>query len=1185
MDNSYKNILNEANKNNIKDNLEKIILKKSRMNEFLKDFQKYKNQSNNTSLNKENKIFISQNNALEISKEYKVNNESNKISYILSSDILSSDKKEPNIINKNKLFKKEKIKILNKDRKSVLTNNDLVSPRYSFNNKNIRTPKPEIKNKIKYKYINKKKIEPINIASFSNANKKGDTNLKQKKTCRTFRIITENNYDHDNESLNNRKVQENTLNYDNIRLVKMPEANDLNVFFYNNNLSNRNKSINHDIFIKAKKNRNLSLALNQRNSNIHKYKRIYSLNEESNRKNTTNTNIYQSEKKKLYNRYNDLYINTDENINHENNGLEKDINYSVNNDVNNLTKSLSTNNNNKKKKMRCFSEDKAKTKKIKYNNVLKKFANNINFNDIEKIFYLDNNKFNDDEIISEIEMNKNDNSNNIPDSLLMEIPEEDIQENENNNIIKKINHNNIKLNGENNRKNIKTKKRKIELFLNDNAINFTTNNGQNGHKGAIEKIKNKTGTWTTKNKIKKISEYFHNNKRNNNNKNFNYICHTVRNNISKNKILFTDTKDKNENSNNNVLNILNKNKSKEQRYIKLTKQIEELKKEEEKVLILKEKYNNLINKLKSDINIFNNKNLNEIILFEKNKKEEIELTKNEKNKIFIDEESNSNNNNEINNLKEQINKLKEEIKLKDDIHSIFTTSFNKKLDMQNKINNDLELKIKIYKAIIENNENEYLNTNDINNLIINNNNNKYQKTDRNLKQKAKNQKNNKNIENELCVQTIKNHIYNRTLYNFNSKYKNITNDIIKNGITKSYKKNKNFKSQFYKNKNSELNIKINNNYNYNFTSNSNNNTKLNILHKKINKSGKNVLLTSNFMMKSKNLNENNKTKKVIKYSYNTNSKKSNRTEQRFNKNKNYLEDIKNNTTNNFKILLNTEKKKMNGFETRIIKKNNNLSKPKGKHRSSCNLNFIDNKKDNIINNLIKKKDVNLKKNKKDLKKEKREIYLLTQRDKEKENNNNYKDNKEKIEDDCFNNYDMVFLEKYHPKDLKLKIINQEETLDGKIIIEYSNQKKEIIFNNKDNLVCIKKEIFDDGYQIIYFKNKDIKQIYPDGKEVYFFSENRTVATTLKNGDKIYKFANGQIEKIFKNGEKTIKYPDGTIKNIYLNGEEEILYNDGSKQKKNKDGSIFIKYKEGEDDVILLNESKERKFSNEKNNKK
>ena len=1161
MDNSYKNISNETNKNSIKDNLEKIILKKSKMNEFLKDFQNYKNQSNNTSLNKENNIFLSQSNTLEISKEYKFNNESNRISYILS-----SDKKEPNIINKNKLFKKEKIKIFNKDRKYVLTNNDLVSPRYSFNNKNIRTPKQEIKNKIKYKYINKKEIDPINIGSFSNTNKKSDWNLKKKKTCRTFRIITENNfYDHDNESLNYRKMQENTFNYDNKTLVKTPEANDMNVFFYNNNLSNRKKTTNHDIIIKTKKYRNLSLALNQRNSNIHKHKRIYSLNEELNRKNAINTNIYKSEKKKKYIRYNDLDINSDENINHENNGLEKDINYSLNNDVNNLTKSLTKNNNYKKKKIRCFSEDKAKTKKIKYNNVLKKFANNINFHDIEKIFYLDNINFNNDEIISEIEMNKNDNSNNIPDSLLMEIPEEDIQENENNNIIKKINYNNIDSNGEDNRKNIKNKNRKIELFLNDQEINFTTNNGQNGHNGDIEKIKNKIGTGTTRNKIKKISEYFHNNKRNNNNKNFNYICHTVRNNISNNKILFTDTKDKNENSNNNLLN---KNKSKEQRYIKLNKHIEELKKEEEKVLILKEKYNNLINKLKSDINIFNNKKLNEIILLEKNKKEEIEKIKNEKNKFFKEEEDISNNNNEINKLKEQINKLKEEIKLNDDIYNIFTESFNKKLDIQNKINNDLELKIKIYKAIIENNENEYLNTNDINNLIINNN-NKYQKTDRNRKQKAKNQKSNKNIENELCVQTIKNHIYNRTLNSFNSKYKNITNDINKNGITKSYKKNKNFQNHFHKNKNSELNVKINNNNNYNFTSNSNNNTKLNILHKKINKSGKNVLLTSNFISKSKNLNENNKSKKVTKNTYNTNSKKLNRTEKRFNKNKNYLEEIKNNTINNFRILLNTEKRKMNGFETKLIKKNSNLSKPKGKHRSSSNLNFINNKKDNIINNLIKKKDVNIsKKNKKDLKKEKKEIYLLTQRDKEKENNNSNKDNIEKIKDDSFNNYEMVFSEKYHPKDLKLKIINQEKTSDGKIIIEYSNHKKEIIFNNKDNLVCTKKEIFDDGYQIIYFKNKDIKQIYPDGKEVYFFSENSTVATTLKNGDKIYKFSNGQIEKIFKNGGKTIKYPDGTIKNIYLNGEEEILYNDGSKQKKNKDGSIFVKYKEREDDIAL-----------------
>ena len=168
---------------------------------------------------------------------------------------------------------------------------------------------------------------------------------------------------------------------------------------------------------------------------------------------------------------------------------------------------------------------------------------------------------------------------------------------------------------------------------------------------------------------------------------------------------------------------------------------------------------------------------------------------------------------------------------------------------------------------------------------------------------------------------------------------------------------------------------------------------------------------------------------------------------------------------------------------------------------------------------------------------------------------------------------MKFLEKYHSSDLKLNIINQEKTIDGKIINEYSNHKKEVIFNNSDSSVCIKKEIFDDGYQIIYFKNKDIKQLYPDGKEVYFYSENKTVATTFKNGDKVYKFSNGQIEKSFTNGEKHIIYPDGTKKNIYSNGEEEIIYIDGNKQKKNRDGSVLIKYKNGVEVLIQENERK------------
>ena len=108
--------------------------------------------------------------------------------------------------------------------------------------------------------------------------------------------------------------------------------------------------------------------------------------------------------------------------------------------------------------------------------------------------------------------------------------------------------------------------------------------------------------------------------------------------------------------------------------------------------------------------------------------------------------------------------------------------------------------------------------------------------------------------------------------------------------------------------------------------------------------------------------------------------------------------------------------------------------------------------------------------------------------------------------------------KIHSPDLKLKIISQEQTNNGNIIIkEYLNHKREIFFNNGIS-VCKRKEIFDNGYQMIYFKNKEIKQIYPEEKK-FIFSENNTAATTFKKGDKVYKFSNGQMEKCFESGGK------------------------------------------------------------------
>jgi len=82
-----------------------------------------------------------------------------------------------------------------------------------------------------------------------------------------------------------------------------------------------------------------------------------------------------------------------------------------------------------------------------------------------------------------------------------------------------------------------------------------------------------------------------------------------------------------------------------------------------------------------------------------------------------------------------------------------------------------------------------------------------------------------------------------------------------------------------------------------------------------------------------------------------------------------------------------------------------------------------------------------------------------------------------------------------------------------------------LFSNKG----VRKEIFPDGYIIVYFKNKDIKQTYPDGRIVYYFDEARTTQTTDTEGVHIYKFHNGQIEKHYPDGSKEIRFPDGIIK--------------------------------------------------------
>ena len=87
----------------------------------------------------------------------------------------------------------------------------------------------------------------------------------------------------------------------------------------------------------------------------------------------------------------------------------------------------------------------------------------------------------------------------------------------------------------------------------------------------------------------------------------------------------------------------------------------------------------------------------------------------------------------------------------------------------------------------------------------------------------------------------------------------------------------------------------------------------------------------------------------------------------------------------------------------------------------------------------------------------------------------------------------------------------------KEVIEYENNSKELIFPSG-----VKEQIFDDGFKIIYYTNKDIKQIYPDGKVVYFFFNSKITQTYLPSLNvHIYRYQNGTLEKHYANGKKEL----------------------------------------------------------------
>jgi hypothetical protein len=167
-----------------------------------------------------------------------------------------------------------------------------------------------------------------------------------------------------------------------------------------------------------------------------------------------------------------------------------------------------------------------------------------------------------------------------------------------------------------------------------------------------------------------------------------------------------------------------------------------------------------------------------------------------------------------------------------------------------------------------------------------------------------------------------------------------------------------------------------------------------------------------------------------------------------------------------------------------------------------------------INNSLDNKDIN------------KETILNTIND-----NSDFEDENET---DVNNKYDFIIPEKY--KNNNGELVNTMDT-DGKIINIYSSNKKQIIF--KSGVI---KEIYPDGYQLVYFPNGDMKQKFVGEEEkiIYYYSETNTVQTTFKNGLNVFKFSNGQIEKHYNDGSKFIIYTNGMRKRITKSGKEKLI---------------------------------------------
>ena len=581
--------------------------------------------------------------------------------------------------------------------------------------------------------------------------------------------------------------------------------------------------------------------------------------------------------------------------------------------------------------------------------------------------------------------------------------------------------------------------------------------------------------------------------------------------------------DKGENS------ILDKEKIIEQKIKELNNEIFRFKEEKSKIYKLKGEYEKIQTKLMSDVQQFNTRKEE----FEKYKNEELKKIKEEKKKIIAENRNINNikfqnqsysmiikkNKEIIDNLKKQISdyqflikKFEDERRNKKSTKKINNCG-NKKaeeLNLEYFRQNKKEKKDKEKRNLSSGNRKTIKNYRNFDSNLFPQTENMNQNVEENEKILAENEIkdpielnnveeinfNNINI-NDLIKENPMNDEY--CNYNFN-KFKILNNDIIN-------------QSNMDNNVHSQINSNLNE-----FNRNTDDNEMLDI-HMNYTKDS-----TNDEFMKKHDI----KSERALKPNSNNNLNKSsngrnNKNTKKEKININVKKELRKSNYNLYENNINNKSKNKTteNWTKKRIYKNNTISRlNRGSKELNTQKNNLLSKTNLKLNNTINNNTIN-----KSFKSSKPKTQINISKKEQK----NYKTEKNNIEIPI----------KYRIKEYKLL---NSLTSDGKIINIYSNNKKEIIFQSG-----VRKEIYEDGYQIVHFMNGDIKQNYPDGKVIYFFNETQTTQTSYNNGLQVFQFNNGQIEKHYPDGSKQISFPDGSKRFILSDGTEDTCQDDNSQK--------------------------------------